>query len=455
MVPTGTNLFSPQAKTFFEDPKSHSFEEASGNETYGSFTGFSGKQKDAVTPSFLLYGAKYGSTTNPWVYDTVNAPELSKDGNSAYPVLFNQPVWVPKNGNDQGGNNQGGYNQGGGNQNGHRKSLTAPQVYFMGAGDSIKENKQSKGEIHSDFIYYAGSNIQSTWKENSLKLYSYADENKGGIIYFAQNCTIYRRDSILGDVYLYIPKGCYTFKPGTDLFNLNVYERFFTYYTDDLSDMKQSDIDKAKKANYVDYIEQRHSALISGDTTDGGIAPDNAGANWAPNGVLSDIAGSAYNEKDVYLYVNDASQWGTTAANYQASRINLQYVNSGALKVPAGKSVTFTANTISLNGQKADISKDDDTLVLEQGNKESKFILNTPSGTGYVNVILPHDLLVKCISGDSYKVPAGIYTVKSGTNLFGYTSVPDSPGKSSIQLDPFDITPVQANLFKKGKYTNE
>lgn len=432
-VPSGTNLFSSAAATFFGTPANHTYDGVSGSVKYGSFTGVGDKLEDVTAPNFLLYGAKYGGQPS-WVYNNVNTPgfieNTSGNGSSAYPVLFNQPMQIPS-----------------GRQN---RNLSAPQVYFMGTGNSIYGYNNSNGsaQIHSDFIYYGGNQMK-LWNGNSLKIYGYSDSAKGGIIYFAQDCTIYKQDNFWGDITLWIPKGCYSFSAGIDLFNLNVKKNAWgSYYTNDLSYMDQAAIDKSMKNNYVNYIEQQHSNIISGDTTAGGNAPKNAGANWAPNGVLSETTSNTFDGKDVYLYVNDATKWGSAKVNYQASRINLQYVNASSLLV--GKSVTFTADNLSLNGQKTDIAQTDDKLILQQSDAGSEFTVRTLSGTGYVTITLPHDLLVKCSSGDSYTVPAGVYKVKNGTNLFAYTS----GNGTTITLEKIQIDPVKT-FFKKGKYTNE
>lgn len=431
-VPSGTNLFSQAAKDFFAIPANHTYEGVSGSVKYGPFTGIGDKLEDVTAPNFLLYGAKYGN--QPPVYENVDNPSFIKDTNgyvhSAYPVLFNQPMQISS-----------GYQD---------RILSAPQVYFMNTEKSIYGDSGGSAQIHSDFIYYGGSNLPNTYGKYSLQLYGYSDNSKGGYIYFAQNCEIF---SLLGIFSFYVPKGCYYFQPGTDLCSLFSYLSFFS--APGFSSIGSTTYNKVMADNYVNYMEQQHSNIISGDTTAGGNTPKDAGANWAPDGVLKETTSNAFDGKDVYLYVNDATKWGSAKVNYQASNIHLQYVNAGSLLVPNGKSVTFTVDSLSLNGQKTDAEQTGDKLTLQQGDTNSEFILNTPGGVGYVNVVLPHDLLVNCSSGDSYTVPAGVYKVKSGTNLFDYSSIPSGSGKSVIQFEPVSIAPVAETLFKKGKYTNE
>lgn len=406
-VPSGLNLFSKEASDFFADPS--------------NMTDISAFQKtnqsQTTTPNFLLYGAKYGG--QPWVYNNVNTPGFVQNingyGHSAYPVLFNQSMQI---------------------SSGHQdRILSAPQVYFMDTGDSIYGYSNGNAKICSDFIYIAG-NIKG--QNNSLLLTT--SSGNSGIVYF-KNCHISNSDT----GYSADLSGYYSFKSGTDLF-LNM---------DNLKKIDdQSVINKIISDNYVDYMEQQYGNVISGDTTSGGNAPANSAANWAPNGVLSETTSDTFNGKDAYLYVNDASKWGTIAANYQASRIHLQYVNAGALTVPEGKEVTFTADNLSLNGQKTDVSQTDDKLVLQQGGVSSKFIVRTLSGTGSVTITLPHMLVVTDSAGNLiYSVNAGVYTVKSGTDLFVH---PFSFSTTTITLGQITVSPgAPEQIFKKGKYTNE
>lgn len=417
-VPSGLNLFSKEASDFFADP-SHMTASSAFQKT---------NQLQTAVPNFLLYGAKYGG--QPWVYNNVNTPGFVQNingyGHSAYPVLLNQSMQISS-----------GYQD---------RILIAPQVYFMDTGDSIYGYSNGNAKICSDFIYIAG-NIKG--QNNSLVLTTCSGDS--GIVYL-KNCHISNSDT----GYSADLSGYYSFKSGADLFALKGdIKGNGNGNTNELKKIKdQSEINKIISDNCVDYMEQQYGNVISGDTTSGGNAPANSAANWAPNGVLSETTSDTFNGKDAYLYVNDASKWGTLAANYQASRINLQYVYAGALTVPESKEVTFTADTLSLNGQKTDVSQTDDKLVLQQGGASSKFIVRTLSGTGSVTITLPHTLVVTDSAGNLiYSVNAGVYTVKSGTDLFVH---PFSSGTATITLGQITISPgASEQIFKKGKYTNE
>lgn len=354
---------------------------------------------------YLLYGTQYSDKK---VLQNSKQPGFLNGsvGTSSYPVVLCLPAQ---------------------NSSGNQGGLDAPSVFFMGgntAGTPDTDMKKdcsiylfnnSKAAVKSDFIYIASNAI--AFKANQGEVTSLTitphGTSKSGYLYFAKDCSmIQTSDDTLGNqddkVIRKITAGLYQFTSSQNILDSKC---VLTLSPNDLS---------AVKTKYnVDYIQQSYQkqVLVSGETQENApVTPYNGAAGWTKNGVLQNGVPSGQSGKDVYLYVNSTSGWDSTAQTYKANRVALQYVNPfGTLTIPAGKSVTFQANTVCLNGQTKE-GDGDFQLTLMPGSDSSKFVIDAQE------LVLYHTLAVKNTSGATlYHVAPGTYHLDTGTypfNLF-------------------------------------
>lgn len=362
---------------------------------------------------------------------------------------------------------------------GSDSSLSAPAAYFMNSDSiTVKDtfpitDNVSGATLDSDFIYFNG-NIKGILDTNgnrcsvlrlkntrkSLKL----NNEFAGIVQFPKiKIQLVSASADSSGTFPVTTKelsaGLYYFKDGTNLFD-------FSKLDSNLKQVPETDyaaICSVADQNYVNYLQSNINEIYSADLKQYG------GIEWIQNGDISEGKPSNLSGKTVYCYVNSCSNWINIFNNnanvlYGAKNIVFQWDNAGSnLTVPSSKTVTFQADYMVMNTNQA----------IKAGDSSSKFIVVNNSGTGTLTMVFPTDTVIM-YAGSSYAIKAGTYgKVPYGINLFSSqakncfvnpanrsdlvnnSSAPDSPGKSSIQLDPFEIHPVPANLFSKGKYTNE
>ena len=368
---------------------------------------------------FILYGTKYGS--NPLTVTNGNTPAIPEETNgqgvSAYPVVFNLPVQSPS-----------------GNQT---RLLQAPSVFFMG-GDGTENHLNGSDSnqirdsaiyvysagtatIKSDFVYIASDRIAFQRNGNPvLKLLPLSGST--GYIYFAQNCSVI---SSFGDnIDWYSSSTVKTYTAG--LYSYTQSGEDLLSYDNNLMQVTDSKTEENILNQYgATYVEDNHNTFMNSDANSSYEQPYNGKADWTRNGTVSGSTGGDLSGYHVFFYANNASKWSDGASvNYTAGEISFMYVNSDS-KVTIGadnrgndQQVTFTADTVSFCGQKEDgQGTDSDSLTLQQGYVNAKFILQSKSKSD-VTVTVYHKLVVKKKNGDTYTLQAGVYTVPSGTNLF-------------------------------------
>ncbi len=414
------------------------------------FTTEEGKEdSDLPSTDFLALGT-YGN--NDLVRDYGTPQFLNQKVKSAYPVLFNKKVQISSG----------------------ESSLTAPAVYFLG-GEG--EGRNLYGEwwcnmtLNANFLYIHDSFYSSFSKgqpTNCILTVNGQEANHFCFVYFKNDCKIYGNDGWQAT----IPSGLYKIKSGTNFFRLNeiendpnnIHERL-TEATDEETQAYQNLID------YGDSVKDA-SKFFSGDvwelryglywSTNGKIVgnltpPDKGSGNtpryifykkqiakdWIQVGatVINNRPGLGnYEEKTVFWYLNDVSEWGnallgnndqnsneyyTNVSNiYLGKEINLLYVNASTdFKIPEYKTVVFKADSVTLNTRHSDTeagSGDSQPKITHSGST-ARFILEAQDPSDDVQLHVPNTLQVQYKDQNGivrkYQIKAGWYEVRQ-LNLF-------------------------------------
>jgi hypothetical protein len=128
---------------------------------------------------------------------------------------------------------------------------------------------------------------------------------------------------------------------------------------------------------------------------------------------------------------------------YEAGSIYLTYTNSSSFTVPVGRSLTYKADTVSLNFQNDD-KNIGATPSLEKaanpnaGNstqppRDSHFILQGNTGSK-VTLIVYNAISVNGVA-KSFSIQPGVYSVPSGTDLFYISVASRSAIRKTVPLD--------------------
>ncbi len=372
---------------------------------------------------FLLYGTKY---RNNQVADKVDTPVFKEgDYTSAYPVVFG-PIMHNESGKQS-------------------RNLSAPSLFFLGGNGGSSKRLQDVSSIYADsasqvanlktnFVYIASEAL--TYKRNNddkgddPQINLSPLDSSNAYIYFAQDCQIIQTDSLDKDYNSISPDmvvkkysaGLYTFTRSQNLWSKGC---VLTPVTDGVKSVLQT-----YSADYIVSTWQKKN-LVSGEyAANAPSTPQkqypytyNGAANWTQNGVLQsgdqlrmqqrgDPNPSNQTGKDVYMYVNNYSSWGSDAQTYKANRIAMQIINSKTtLQLPENKTVTMQAGTVTLNIQSGDgdPAKFSTAMVLKQ-SAGSKFVVTASS------LVLYHDLTVESSDGTVlYRASAGMHNIKGGS----------------------------------------
>lgn len=372
---------------------------------------------DSVGVPYLLYGTQYG--TNQVAVNPNTPAFVEGNKKSSYPVVFDLPVQNPS-----------------GQQT---RTLAAPSVFFMGGstGTQLYKNcsvyscSAAQATIQSNFIYVASKMIAfqknpTDANDNPQLLVTPLDLSKPAYLYFASSCQIIQTDNISNELNNSNNHLVRTINPGLYQFTglQNLFQQSCTLTP--VTDLTAKN--NALNTYNASYIENsiKNQTLVSGETSGNApTAPYNGAAGWTKNGALQSGTPSGQTGKDVYVYANDVADWGSAAQTYQANLIAMQCVDSsGMLTVPAGKSVTFDADTVSLNGQKTDdFGSATDEFSIMQGGTDSRFIIQASK------IVVFHTLNVKDASGKTlYTLKPGTYQKSSGSYDLNLFSVSDAAG---------------------------
>lgn len=244
------------------------------------------------------------------------------------------------------------------------------------------------------------------------------------------------------------------------------------------------------KQNLVGEDGKGLQNAVSGDDWDlnhgtlwvkSGALSGSIATSWTPswggnqNSWVSGANPDGIKNKDVYCYVTDASHWGESSdmrqfrdATYMAHSMFWQYVCPDDWLFPAGKTITFQADTftgtVTLNTQASEENSDERPAIVA-GDKESHFIIKADQ------FIVPNDITVywyKNNSLESYVMQAGVYThnkfSNKGVDLFSSDGEhaaldgPDEPlpdyggGSGGTGGDPGSI--VTTVELTDGRYTD-
>ncbi len=355
---------------------------------------------------------------------------------------------------------------------GEKPVVRAPQLYFIGNSE-VGELNYSTGPIehvslymdnstnltmYSNFICIA-NNIAGLYdKDNywesahtSLKAApNYWPEDvkyDNPVIYFPNNIVIYRKDrNDQSDHSVQINAGYYYYEDGTDLFSDNV--------KDQLTKITDTDtIDELEKNNNYEALASNFAGnnnLISSEETSYG------GTNWTVGGKLAgDGAKPSYQKgKTVYMCANNVGfsmdDWAavlptsseaisSNGKSYAAEEIYFQYNGRNDLQFPDNRAVVLEAKNIVLDTVNPIYNNAFPCFFPQGSSGGSKFIIkyardeNGSIPSKKVTLTLVNDLKIRKQyekSGSGYHyvgynnivtIPAGVYSVPSGTDLFSLT----------------------------------
>lgn len=365
---------------------------------------------------FLLYGTKYGA--NQVARDPDTPGFMEGDHTSAYPVVFG-PIMQDSSGKQN-------------------RNISAPSFFFLGGNggsskrlrdlSSIYTSNSSQANLKTNFVYIASKLLafqQNTTDQNDKPQINLTplDSSKPAYIYFAKDCEIIQTDNLDRDYdsteistgpYKVIKKysaGLYTFNGSQNIWSSNC---VLTPVTDGVGSVLQK-----YSAGYIVSTWQKKN-LVSGEyaanapSTPQGQYPYtyNGAAGWTQDGKLQSSTPTDQSGKDVYMYANNYSAWGSGAQTYKAGRIAMQLIDSKTmLQLPENKTVIMQAGTVTLNIQSGDgdPAKFSTAMVLKQ-SAGSKFVVSASS------LVLYHDLTVESSDGTVlYRAKAGTHNIKGGS----------------------------------------
>jgi hypothetical protein len=349
---------------------------------------------------------------------------------------------------------------------------TAPEMYFINPKSEYCFKTKGNGtynlKLTAHFFYFDGTIRADTLAQDSnvsLTLHGIPDSstssitklNYAGLVYF-HNAKI----EIPHTEESYKLNGLYYFKENTDLFN----KRTASLSDSQLVQVPEADQQSKKLtlggktlAEYyaeVQYMESNADAVV--DAKQIGWLQDtkfNAGNHSNP-------------EKDVCIYTDDQyyDEWRNVnkpSISYQARSIFLLKQSSNTIiQIPntsvnlqtgtfwfcAQKTASYPWAPSSVTGESPTIKSflPNDVPCIKTEYKNGKCILNSPDGTD-VTLILPRGLAIQEYNHSNYLLlPAGTYSVTSGTDLLTLPSDWQIKLKKKSESVPggggFNITPL-------------
>lgn len=416
-------------------------------------------------PEYLVTGSNFGSQ---YVFSNWWHPLLYPNVSTDYPVFFANYLHVEKG----------------------EHYLTAPEVILIGINsqNSLQSDYGAHVALTTDVVYIQKNLTGSPgdiWNQNSTSRFILNSLTNGrGVIVFGSNCMVSGLNRVT------ILKGCYAFKNGVDLFQLNSDPASDLYVYKNLTKLSTIPDYAVLDQDMIDSPEQVVSGDMQGDnsthgthwSSNGKITVSNGNypryiqyeksidKSWINNGnpiIKNYKAGlDEYEKKIVSWYLNDVSGWENVlwgnnnddtndyyenVANvYLAKKLTVQYVNSTKdFVVPAFKTVVFQADKITLNTQKTDTELGDSDskprITYENADEDkdsgyfANFILKSTDGNSDLSLTFPNDTVVhysdpKAIEKRVYKQT---YTIKAGKYLIN----------SHISSQDHDFTGIGINLF--------
>lgn len=393
-----------------------------GSSSSGSSSSGSSSSGDSDNPQhdYLICGANYGTTP---VIDNINtnSPTISENRQSAYPIVVRNLL--------QGTNDWD-----------TERCLTAPEIYLLCQPTSIRFYNQCYAALKSNFICIGGSSIEgqdgrASFSDPSnmhsaliLKTNPYGGT---GVICFTQDCTLQIAGWAIGRT-VQIPKGYYSFRDGTNLYDLTS-----PNFTSLLTRLDESSLPSYVSTSRVRFITGNYTSFFTGGNGDwyyGAYWTDDAGvlANGRPS---NNSSGHQYifNSSEVFFYITSCRNWENAinvSSNtgpdlntgiYQAGQIYMRYVNStDNFTIPADKTIVFRSNKIWMNTARDDTSPGGD-VPITAGSSGSSFLLQSVSGSGPFELDIPAALTVNYTNlngtAKSYRIKAGTYLLAQTINL--------------------------------------
>ncbi|MGX8700253.1 hypothetical protein [Caproiciproducens sp.] len=418
---------------------------------------------------FLLVGTNYGSNvafSNWW------APSMYPQRESDYPVFISNRLQVLSG----------------------EHFLKAPRIMLFGlnADHSIMCDNASRAELTSDAIYFnkdiLGDHPSSGDVNGAPRLVIKNITPGRGVIVFGKDCRIYGPNDIV------IEEGCYSFQSGVDLFKLTDDESSSNYKYKLLTPLDETPGYAAISESILENPEE----VLSGDAQNtaesghgadwsrygkiiGTLSPPNKGNGNTPRYVIykKEISNSTwtnkgqpiivntnsginnYENKIIYWYLNDVSEWGnallgnndqnsneyyTNVSNvYLGREINFLYVNASTnFEIPEYKTVVFQADSITLNTRHSDTEAGggDSQPKISHSGSSARFILEAQDPGDDVQLHVPNTLQVEYKDQNGivrkYQIKAGWYEVRqlnlfsdSAKDFFNDTEPGDGPSGGS------------------------
>jgi Type II secretory pathway, component PulK len=328
--------------------------------------------------SYLEAGLRHGQ------YSVFNGSSTHYDLNGGtffFPILANQTIYI----------------------SGSPGILKAEQIYCMGAGNCVSASGGGTASLSADFLSFKG-NLSATSFNLILK-------STSGIVYFESS------DIIVGGKTIGNLNGYYECDPdGFNVFNDSAIKQLTKLGED-------SDIDGKIRSNNA-FVLENYGRIIS--------AQDLYGSNngWTKDGKLDDGKASVIPDKLVYFYASNI--WSSNYFNnhsgpaiYGAKEIYFQYVSTNPFIVPAGRTVVYQADYLSVRTQNSDSDKRAGP-VIKPGDRGSHFYLTNTDGTGAPVIVFPADTTINFYTAgntlNSRTIPAGTYTIDSDNKIGGVSS---------------------------------
>lgn len=365
---------------------------------------------------YLICGTGYGATP---AWTQAYYPTLVLNGKSVYPVVIRQMLV-------------------GGQDWNWSRGITAPEIYLMDPGTSLKFYKDDLATFQSNFICIGGTQIYGCdyrWDASSTDHYSGLTLKTNppggtGVLCFLKDCTFTVDSS--GNRFgrtIQIPKGYYSFRDGTNLFSLTA-----SNFSSLLTRLDESALPSTVSTERVDFISENYSSFLSGDYENyhEALWTDDAGnlANGHPSNQDNGGKGYSLSSNTVFFYITSCQNWANSMTKwddhdtgiYSSKQIYMRYVNStDDFTIPASKTIVYQADKIWMNTAKDDTSLGGD-VPIAAGDSGSQFVLKALSGSGGFELDVPAELTVnyKNLSGTakSYRIKAGTYQLAQQINLF-------------------------------------
>lgn len=383
--------------------------------------GSSSGDSDNPQYDYLVCGGGYGTNR---VFDRINQndPRIEENRKSDYPVVVRNMM--------QGDN---------GWDTAH--SLTAPEIYLLCQPTSFAFYDTCYAELHSNFICIGGSSItgqdyrssySDTSKHYSTLMLMTNPPGGTGVLCFTQDCTLLidkDQPNSPNARTVQIPKGYYSFRDGT-----NIYDLTSSNFTSLMTKLNTSDLPSNVSTKRVDYISNNYTSFLAGgyETWNyGTVWTDDAGvlANGHPSNQDNGGRGYSFSSNMVFFYITSCQDWTKAMTKwddhdtgvYAAKSIYMRYVNSSEnFMIPSSKKIVFQADKIWMNTARSDTSPGGD-VPITGGSSGSSFLLQSVSGSGPFELDVPAELTVNYTNlngtAKSYRIKAGTYQLMQPINL--------------------------------------